>query len=103
MISDHETRTRTRDESGRGRYRKYRKKRRLAQPARTNRTVEIWVVSIVALGVLGMGISWIVSLAQPGVPAASFLSQPAGDLGGGGTPPVIIIQDNSAKPDLPGK
>lgn len=70
---------------------------------RTNRTVEKWIVSIMALGALGIGISWIVSLAEPGVPAAGFINQPTVDSGGGDTPPVIIIQDNSAKPDPPGK
>jgi hypothetical protein len=84
------------------RYRRYRKRRWQAQ-VRSNRRAEIWIVSIMALGVLAMGISWIVSLSLPGLPGASFVNQPAGESGGGGTPPVIIIQDNSAKPDPPGK
>jgi hypothetical protein len=85
------------------RHRGYWKKRRLKRSGRSKRAMEIWLVSFVALGVLGLGISWIVSLAQPGSPGASFVGQPAGVSGGDGTPPVIIIQDNSARPDDPVK
>ena len=79
------------------------KKRRVKRSGRSKRTLEIWLVSFVAIGVLGLGISWIVSLAQPDSPGASLLGQPAGASGTVDTPPVIIIQDNSAKPDDPGK
>ena len=88
------------DQSAGRRNRRYWKKRRYRRSGRSKRTLEIWLVSMVALGVLGLGISWIVSLAQPSSPGATLLGQPGGDAG---TPPVIIIQDNSARPDDPGK
>jgi hypothetical protein len=90
----------TQGQSAVTRNRRYWKRRRHRRPGRSHRRLEVWLVSIVAVGLLGIGISWIVSLAQPGGSGANFVGQPAGVAD---TPPVIIIQDNSARPDDPGK